>query len=69
MIISNIDGSPFWFKDELIAQVIQINGDRINNVPILFDQFKREILAKSKNGQIILLEEAMYNEDKYHSRN
>ena len=59
---SNIDGSPFWFKEELIAQVVQMNGDRINNVPILFDQFKREILAKSKNGQIILLEEAMYNE-------
>ena len=59
---SNIDGSPFWFDDELLSQVVQINGDRINNVPILFDQFKREILAKSDNGQIILLDESMYHE-------
>jgi hypothetical protein len=58
---SNIEGSPFWFDDELVAQVVQNNGDKINNVPILFDQYRHEILAKTKEKGIILLDEALYH--------
>lgn len=56
----NIDGSPYLYGQEIIVDFISQADSLVKNVPILYDLYNNEIIAKKKDGSTIVLDQKYY---------
>lgn len=55
-----LNGSPFLHGEEMIVDLVLHNDSLLEQVPMLYDVYNNELVARTKKGEIVILDKAYY---------
>lgn len=66
---AELDGSPFLYGKELVVDLVDAEGNILENKTILYDLYNHEIAVKKEDGSIIVLDQLYYKGFYYTNEN